>query len=59
MLECMVIGHERDGSAWRGEWKALSKEELHAALDPATYIGHAPQIVDKVLAQTRADGWLN
>jgi len=32
---------------------------LHAALDPATYTGHAPQIVDKVLAQTSADGWLN
>jgi len=148
MLECMVIEHERDGSAWRGEWKALpesclmtgallammkyalsglvvntgrmrenldllggfllservmfelsgkvgkqtahelvyeaamhgmeqgitfeqslmqnakvrkalSQDELHAALDPTTYIGHAPQIVDKVLAQTRADGWLN
>jgi adenylosuccinate lyase len=23
MLECMIIEHERDGSAWRGEWKAL------------------------------------
>lgn len=148
MLECMVIEHERDGSAWRGEWKALpesclmiggllaamkyvlsglivnvgrmrknldllggfllservmfalsgrvgkqtahelvyeaamhgiergigfeqslmqnarvrealSQDELHAALDPATYIGHAPRIVDNVLAQQKADGWLN
>ena len=23
MLESMVVEHERDGSAWRGEWKAL------------------------------------
>ncbi|MBI4193988.1 MAG: adenylosuccinate lyase [Betaproteobacteria bacterium] len=148
MLECMVIEHERDGSAWRGEWKAvpesclmtggllsmmkyvlaglevnpermrknldllggfllservmfalsekigkqtahelvyeasmrglengisferslmgnaevrnaLSEDELRAALDPATYVGLAPQIVDNVLAQTRASGWLN
>jgi adenylosuccinate lyase len=147
MLESMVIEHERDGSAWRSEWKALpesclmiggllaamkyvlsglvvnvgrmrknldvlggfllservmfalsgrvgkqtahelvyeasmhgmehgisfeqslmqnakvrealSKEELCAALDPTTYLGRAPQIVDSVLAQTRADGWL-
>ena len=148
MLECMVIEHERDGSAWRGEWKALpesclmaggllammryvlegltvdatrmrrnldllggfllservmfelsgkvgkqtahdlvyeasmhgiergiSFEEallqnrkvkealdtgtLRAALDPVTYVGHAPQIVDQVLAETKASGWLD
>ncbi len=148
MLESMVIEHERDGSAWRGEWKALpesclmiggllaamkyvlaglvvnvvhmrrnldllggfllservmfalsgrvgkqtahelvyeasmrgmergisfeqslmentkvrealSKEELRAALDPTTYIGLAPEIVDGVLEQARADGWLD
>ena len=148
MLECMVIEHERDGSAWRGEWKALpesclmaggllatmkyvlsglvvdaarmrrnldllggfllservmfalsdkvgkqtahelvyeasmhgiehgvsfeqalmqdprvaaalSPDALRAALDPATYVGLAPQIVDKVLAETRAGGWLD
>jgi adenylosuccinate lyase len=147
MLESMVVEHERDGSAWRSEWKALpesclmmggmlasmkyvlsglvvnvermrknldllggfllservmftlsgkigkqtahelvyeasmcgleqgitleqslmqnakvrgalSKEELRMALDPATYVGHASQIVDGVLAQTLADGWL-
>ncbi|MBI3042085.1 MAG: adenylosuccinate lyase [Betaproteobacteria bacterium] len=146
MLECMVIEHERDGSAWRGEWKALpesclmaggllatmkyvlsglvvdaermrrnldllggfllservmfalsdkvgkqtahelvyeasmhgiergirfeqalmqdprvaaalSPDALRAALDPATYVGLAPQIVDKVLAET--SGWLD
>ncbi len=148
MLECMIIEHERDGSAWRGEWKAIPEsclmaggllammkyvlsgltvdvprmrrnldllggfllservmfalsekvgkqtahdlvyeasmhgiehgvsfeqallqnrkvkdalppEALRAALDPTTYIGLAPQIVDKVLADARASGWLN
>src|SRR5215210_6091143 len=28
MLECMVIEHERDGSSWRGEWKALPESCL-------------------------------
>ena len=28
MLECMVIEHERDGSAWRGEWKAVGESCL-------------------------------
>lgn len=148
MLECMVIEHERDGSAWRGEWKALpesclmmggllsmmkyvlsglevnvprmrqnldmlggfllservmfalsgkvgkqtahelvyeasmhgmeqgmtfeqalmqnervrgamSEQELRAVLDPTTYTGRAPEIVDEVLAQTRSRGWLD
>jgi adenylosuccinate lyase len=148
MLECMVIEHERDGSAWRGEWKALPEScliaggmlaamndvlsgltvdaarmrrnldalggfllservmfalsgkvgkqtahelvyaasmhgiehgitfeqalmqnprvrealdggELAAALDPTTYVGRAPQIVDEVLARERAAGWLS
>jgi adenylosuccinate lyase len=148
MLECMVVEHERDGSAWRGEWKALPEsclmaggllatmsqvlsgltvdaprmrrnldllggfllservmfalsekvgkqtahdlvyeasmhgiergisfeqallqngkvkavltaDALRAVLDPATYVGHAPQIVDRVLAETRASGWLD
>ena len=38
---------------------ALSKEELRKLLDPTTYVGHAPQIVDNVLAQVKKDGWLN
>jgi len=148
MLECMVVEHERDGSAWRGEWKALpesclmaggllammnavlsgltvdaprmrrnldllggfllservmfalsekvgkqtahdlvyeaamhgieggidfeeallknsrvrqalSADAVRSALDPATYVGHAPQIVDRLLAETRASGWLD
>jgi adenylosuccinate lyase len=148
MLECMIIEHERDGSAWRGEWKALPEsclmmggmlaimkqvlegltvdadrmrsnldllggfllservmfalsdkvgkqtahelvyeasmygiehgisfeqslmrdqrisaaltpQELKAVLDPATYVGRAPEIVDEVLARERAAGWLD
>jgi adenylosuccinate lyase len=148
MLECMIIEHERDGSSWRAEWKALPEsclmaggllammryvlsgltvdakrmrenldklggfllservmfelsekvgkqtahelvyeasmhgiehgvsfekalmqdqrvaaaltpQELRAVLDPTTYIGLAPQIVDEVLAQTRKSGWLD
>jgi adenylosuccinate lyase len=148
MLECMVVEHERDGSAWRGEWKALpesclmaggllammnyvlsglavdaprmrenldllggfllservmfalsekvgkqtahdlvyeasmrgieggvsfeqallqdsrvkealSADAVRAALDPATYLGHAPRIVERVLAETKASGWLD
>jgi len=147
MLECMVFEHERDGSAWRGEWKALpesclmmggllammkgvldglevnvgkmranldllggfllservmfalsdkvgkqsahelvyeaamhglahgerferalmqnaqvraalDERELESLLDPASYIGRAPEIVDGVLTRTRASGWL-
>jgi len=147
MLECMVIEHERDGSAWRGEWKALPEscqmaggllsmmksvlsglhvdagrmrrnldllggfllservmfalsdkvgkqtahdlvyeasmrgietgasfdqalmqdrrvaaalnaDELRQVLDPTTYVGLAPQIVDRVLAEAKASGWL-
>ena len=30
MLESMLIEHERDGSAWRGEWKALPESCLMA-----------------------------
>jgi len=148
MLECMVIEHERDGSAWRGEWKALpescvmmggmlammkyvlqgldvaveemrknldrlggfllservmfvlsgklgkqsahdlvyeasmhgietgitferalmenksvrdalSMDELRAALDPTTYVGHAPAIVERVVAEQKAARWMD
>jgi adenylosuccinate lyase len=148
MLECMIVEHERDGSAWRGEWKvlpesclmaggllagmnyvlsglhvdagrmrrnldmlggfllservmfalsgkvgkqtahdlvyeasmhgiehgisfekalmqdqrvaaALTPDELRKTLDPATYVGLAPQIVENVLKQVREDGWLD
>jgi adenylosuccinate lyase len=148
MLECMIIEHERDGSSWRAEWKALPESclmaggvlatmkyvlsgltvdtkkmranldllggfllservmfelsakvgkqtahelvyeasmhgiehgisfekalmqdkrvaaaltpaELRKVLDPTTYVGLAPQIVDEVLAQVRASRWLD
>jgi adenylosuccinate lyase len=39
--------------------EALDADTLRAALDPATYVGHAPQIVDRVLAETKASGWLD
>ena len=147
-LECMVVEHERDGSSWRGEWKAvpesclmmggllgmmkyvveglhveaqnmrdnldrlggfllservmfalsdklgkqtahevvyetsmhgiehgiaferalmenakvrgaMSADELRATLDPTTYIGHAEQIVERVIAQQKQSGWLD
>jgi adenylosuccinate lyase len=32
---------------------------LPALLDPTTYVGLAPQIVDRVLAETRATGWID
>jgi adenylosuccinate lyase len=38
---------------------ALSADEVRAALDPTTYVGHAPAIVDRVLKQQRKAGWLD
>jgi adenylosuccinate lyase len=37
---------------------ALSREELEALMDPATYLGSAPETVDRVLASAEASGWL-
>jgi len=37
---------------------AIEAEELQALFDPTTYVGLAPAIVDRVLARTRASGWL-
>jgi adenylosuccinate lyase len=37
---------------------ALSADELKAALDPTTYVGRAPEIVDEVVRAQRASGWL-
>jgi len=28
MLDCMIIEHERDGSSWRGDWKAIPESCL-------------------------------
>lgn len=33
--------------------------QLAALLDPATYVGHAPQQVDRLLAAVDSSGWLN
>jgi adenylosuccinate lyase len=38
--------------------KALAPQELRALLDPTTYVGLAPEIVDRVLAQSKAAGWM-
>lgn len=37
---------------------ALSEQGLRAALDPTTYVGLAPAIVDNVLQKVTASGWL-
>ncbi len=36
----------------------MDREALGAALDPTTYVGLAPRIVDRVLERIRASGWL-
>jgi adenylosuccinate lyase len=38
--------------------EAMNPDELRAALDPTTYIGHAEQIVERVIAQQKQAGWL-
>jgi adenylosuccinate lyase len=38
---------------------ALGSSELKALFDPTTYVGLAPEIVERVLAETRASGWLD
>jgi len=36
---------------------AIDPQELAALLDPTTYVGHAPAIVERVVAEARASGW--
>ncbi|MFB5269371.1 adenylosuccinate lyase [Paenibacillus enshidis] len=38
--------------------EAVEAEELERLLDPSTYLGSAPQTVDRVLAAAEASGWL-
>jgi adenylosuccinate lyase len=38
--------------------EVVSSEELEQLMDPATYLGSAPQTVDRVLAAAEASGWL-
>jgi adenylosuccinate lyase len=35
-----------------------SAAELAGILDPTTYVGLAPELVDRALARTKAEGWL-
>ncbi len=37
---------------------AISREELEELMDPSTYLGSAPQTVDRVIAAAEASGWL-
>ncbi len=37
---------------------ALGTQALRALLDPTTYVGLAPQIVERVLGEVRASGWI-
>ena len=37
---------------------ATTSTELAGLLDPTTYVGLAPELVDRALAQTKAEGWL-
>jgi adenylosuccinate lyase len=39
--------------------QALGATELRALLDPTTYVGLAPEIVERVLADTKVSGWLD
>src|SRR6516165_4773505 len=37
---------------------AIGTQALKALLDPTTYVGLAPEIVDRVLAEARTSGWM-
>jgi adenylosuccinate lyase len=39
--------------------RALGTDELRSLLDPTTYVGLAPEIVERILAETRASGWID
>jgi adenylosuccinate lyase len=51
-FEQALMGNPRVG-------QALGRDELDALLDPTTYVGLAPAIVERALADTRAAGWIN
>ena len=38
---------------------ALGADRLKALLDPTTYVGLAPEIVESLLDKIRASGWLD
>jgi adenylosuccinate lyase len=37
----------------------IADVNLAPILDPTTYVGLAPQLVDRALAQTKKEGWLD
>jgi adenylosuccinate lyase len=39
--------------------QAVGTQALKALLDPTTYVGFAPEIVDRVLAEARKSGWMD
>lgn len=39
--------------------KVLTEKELQDLLDPTTYVGNAPQLVDHALSVVRESGWLD
>jgi adenylosuccinate lyase len=38
--------------------KAIGSQTLKALLDPTTYVGFAPEIVARVLAEAQSSGWM-
>ena len=38
---------------------AMTREELEAVLDPTTYVGNAPEQVDKIITQAKSCNWLS
>lgn len=51
-LEAALIADARVGGR-------VDPKELRAILDPTTYVGLAPELVDRALALTKAEGWLD
>jgi adenylosuccinate lyase len=39
--------------------RAFGTEELDKLLDPTTYVGLAPAIVERILAETTRSGWIH
>ena len=37
----------------------MTREELEAVLDPTTYVGNAPEQVDKIITQAKSCNWLS
>lgn len=63
IYEAAMRGQEEGGTFARALCEdqritsAISREELDALLDPTTYVGNAPQQVDRLIAQIKSSGW--